>query len=47
MATTEQISSLEYMYATALLLKLYKAKIISREVYESAEKKCREKLAAT
>jgi len=36
--------SIEFCYASALLLKLYKAKIISRRVYEIAEKKCRERL---
>lgn len=43
---TEQISSIEFLYASAVLLKLYKAKVISREVYERAEKKCRERLQA-
>ncbi len=41
---TEQKSSLEFLYASAVLLKLYKAKVISRAVYEIAEKKCRERL---
>lgn len=36
--------TIEFLYACAVLLKLYKAKIISRKVYEIAEKKCREKL---
>ena len=31
-------------YANALLLKLYKAKIISRKVYEIAEQKCQERI---
>ena len=40
----EQNNSIEFLYASAVLLKLYKAKVISREVYERAEKKCRERL---
>lgn len=36
----------EFFYAMAMLLKLYKAKIISRIVYEAAEQKCRERLCA-
>jgi len=39
----EQSNSIEFLYASAVLLKLYKAKVISREVYERAEKKCRER----
>lgn len=41
---TEQNSNIEFLYASAVLLKLFKAKVISREVYERAEKKCRERL---
>ena len=43
----EQKKSIEFLYASAVLLKLYKAKVISREVYERAEKKCRERLQVT
>lgn len=43
---TGQKNSIEFLYATAVLLKLYKARVISREVYERAEKKCRERLQA-
>jgi hypothetical protein len=32
------------LYAQAALFKLYKAKLITREVYELAERKCRERL---
>lgn len=42
--TMEQNNSIEFLYASAVLLKLYKARVISREVYERAEKKCRERL---
>ena len=44
---TEQNNSIDFLYASAVLLKLYKVKAISREVYERAEKKCRERLQAT
>ena len=44
---TQENNSIEFLYASAVLLKLYKAKVISREVYERAEKKCREKLCVT
>ena|GEM_PF-6780028 len=37
--------SKEFLYATALLHKLYAAKIISRKVFELAALKCREKLS--
>ena len=36
----------EFFFAIAMLLKLYKARKISRTVYEMAEKKCRERLCA-
>jgi hypothetical protein len=45
-AQAEQKNSLEFMYAQALLMKLFKAKVITRAVYERAEQKCREKLLA-
>ena len=45
-AATVQKNSLELMYALSLLDKLFKAGAITREVYERAEKKCREKLLA-
>jgi len=35
----------EILYATALLHKLYAAKVISRKVFELAALKCREKLS--
>jgi hypothetical protein len=41
---TEKKSSIEFLYASAVLLKLYKAKVISREVYERAEQKCKKRL---
>lgn len=34
----------EFLYVSAVLLKLYKAKLISRKVYEIAEEKCRKRL---
>lgn len=37
----------EFLYAEALLLKLYKARVISRQVFESAKEKCRKRLCAT
>ena len=43
---TEKSNNIDFLYASALLLKLYKAKVISREVYEKAEQKCRERLTA-
>jgi hypothetical protein len=36
--------TMELFYAIALLIKLYKARVISRVVYEIAEVKCRERL---
>ena len=42
--TESNIDTKEFLYASAVLLKLYKAKIISRKVYEIAEKKCKERL---
>ena len=42
--TENNTDTKEFLYASAILLKLYKAKVISREVYERAEKKCRERL---
>jgi hypothetical protein len=42
--TTSSNGNLEFLYATALLFKLYKAKLITREVLERAEKKCKERL---
>lgn len=41
---TEKTETIDFLYASALLLKLYKAKVISRKVYELAEQKCRERL---
>jgi hypothetical protein len=38
--------TLEFYYASGVLLKLYKAKVISRRVFEIAERKCRERLNA-
>jgi len=43
---TEQNNSIEFLYASAVLLKLYKANVISRKVYELAEQKCRERFQA-
>jgi hypothetical protein len=40
----KQAETKEFLYASAVLLKLYKAKVISRKVYEIAEQKCREQL---
>jgi hypothetical protein len=45
-AMTEQSNSIEFLYASAVLLKLYKAKVISREVYERAVEKCGKRLQA-
>ena len=42
--TERRIETKEFHYAGAVLLKLYKAQIISRKVYEIAEQKCRERL---
>ncbi len=36
-----------FLYAEALLLKLYKARVISRRVFESAKEKCRVRLCAS
>ena len=45
MATaTNRAETKEFLYASAVLLKLYKARVISRKVYEIAEQKCRERL---
>jgi hypothetical protein len=44
MEMVENKDTLEFLYARAVLLKLYKAKVISRKVYEIAERKCRERL---
>ena len=39
-------NSIEFLYAQALLQKLYTAGKITREVFERAESICRKKLAA-
>lgn len=41
---TEKTETIAFLYASALLFKLYKAKVISYEVYERAKEKCRERL---
>lgn len=41
---TQTAETVEFNYANALLLKLYKARIISRSVYEIAKTKCSERL---
>jgi hypothetical protein len=45
--TTEaRADTTAFLYAEALLLKLYKARVISRRVFESAKEKCRGRLCA-
>ena len=41
---TTKSNNIEFLYASAVLLKLYKAKVISREVYEKALAKCENRL---
>lgn len=41
----KQDKSMKVLYAEALIFKLYKAKVISREVYERALVKCKERLS--
>ena len=36
--------TIDYLYASALLMKLFKAQIISYKVFEIADGKCRERL---
>jgi hypothetical protein len=42
--TEATANNIEILYAHALIFKLYKAKLITREVMEKAEIKCAERL---
>lgn len=41
----KQNNSIDFLYAAALLYKMYKSKMISREVYEQTLQRCEQKLS--